>query len=189
MKSGRLASLDALRGFDMLFIMGGEQLVYAVAAALGRPDFKSCFGHVEWHGLQFMDIVFPLFLFMAGASFPFSCAKSRERGLGDGRIALRCLKRGVILVLLGLVCNKFLQFDFAHLRVWSVLGRIGVAWMIAAWMYLLLGDRDELDYDLHGPEGDRLPFRRVVPLRRVRLIAVCWLFLYFLHRKGVYLKV
>ena len=144
MKSGRLASLDALRGFDMLFIMGGEGLVYAVAKALGHPEFKASFGHVEWHGLQFMDGIFPLFLFMAGVSFPFSCAKSRERGLGDRTIALRALKRGIILVLLGLVCNRILDFDFAHLRVWSVLGRIGVAWMIAAWLYLLLGVKARL---------------------------------------------
>lgn len=143
-KSKRLASLDALRGFDMLFIMGGEGLVYAVAAALGRPGFEASFGHVDWHGLQFMDVIFPLFLFMAGVSFPFSCAKSREKGLGDGGIALRALKRGVVLVLLGLVCNKILQFDFAHLRVWSVLGRIGVAWMIAAWLYLFLDVKSRL---------------------------------------------
>ena len=141
MKSGRLASLDALRGFDMLFIMGGEGLVCAVAAALGFPDFKASFGHVEWHGLQFMDVIFPLFLFMAGVSFPFSCAKSREKGMGDGRIALKCLKRGVILFLLGLACNRILKLDFAHLRVWSVLGRIGIAWMVAAWLYLLIGVR------------------------------------------------
>ena len=123
----------------MLFIMGGEGLVCAIAAALGHPDFKASFGHVEWHGLQFMDVIFPLFLFMAGVSFPFSCAKSRERGLGDGKIALKALKRGVVLFLLGLVCNRILKFDFAHLRVWSVLGRIGIAWMIAAWLYLVLG--------------------------------------------------
>ena len=144
MKSGRLASLDALRGFDMLFIMGGEGLVYAVAKALGHPEFKASFGHVEWHGLQFMDGIFPLFLFMAGVSFPFSCAKSRERGLGDRTIALKALKRGIVLVLLGLVCNRILDFDFSHLRVWSVLGRIGVAWMIAAWLYLLLGVKARL---------------------------------------------
>ena len=135
----RLMSLDALRGFDMLFIMGGEELVVAVAAALGHPGFGAVFGHVEWHGLQFMDIVFPLFLFMAGVSFPFSCAKSRERGLGGPAIALKALKRGVLLVLLGLVCNRVLKLDFEHLRVWSVLGRIGVAWAVAAWLYLVLG--------------------------------------------------
>ena len=142
--SARLASLDALRGFDMLFIMGGEGLICAIAAALGFTGFKASFGHAPWHGLHFMDIVFPLFLFMAGVSFPFSCAKSRERGLGDGRIALKALKRGAVLVFLGLCCGKLLAFDFAHLRVWSVLGRIGVAWMFASWIYLRCGVKARL---------------------------------------------
>ena len=142
--STRLASLDALRGFDMFFIMGGEALFCAIAVAFGHPEFKMRFGHVSWNGLHFMDIIFPLFLFMAGVSFPFSCAKSREKGLSDGQIALKSLKRGVVLVLLGLCCNKILKFDFAHLRVWSVLGRIGIAWMIASWLYLVLDARARL---------------------------------------------
>lgn len=137
-------SLDALRGFDMLFIMGGEELVYAVAALLGSPDFAGSFGHVPWDGLQFMDTVFPLFLFMAGVSFPFSCARSRERGLGDKAIALKCLERGLILVLLGLL-RELLQFHWCdHLRVWSVLGRIGLAWMFASWLYLFFKTKDRI---------------------------------------------
>jgi len=139
--SGRLASLDALRGFDMLFIMGGESLVYAIAALFGDPAFGKKFGHVPWHGLQFMDTVFPLFLFLAGVSFPFSSAKSRERGLSDGQIALKALRRGLTLVALGFVCSGLFKFDFATLRVWSVLGRIGLAWMIAAWLYLIFKPR------------------------------------------------
>ena len=144
LKIGRLASLDALRGFDMFFIMGGEGLVYAVAAAFGYPDFRASFGHVPWHGLQFMDVVFPLFLFMAGVSFPFSCAKSRERGMGSWSIALKALKRGLLLVFLGLCYNRLFQLDFEHLRVWSVLGRIGLAWMVAAWLYLVCGVKSRL---------------------------------------------
>jgi len=143
-KPVRLASLDALRGFDMLFIMGGEGLVCAIAAALGFPEFKDGFGHAAWHGFHFMDVVFPLFLFMAGVSFPFSCAKSRSRGLPERTIALKCLRRGATLVFLGLCCSKLLSLDFAHLRVWSVLGRIGVAWMVAAWLYLALGVKTRL---------------------------------------------
>ena len=143
-KTARLASLDVLRGFDMLFIMGGEELICAIAAALGFAGFHEAFGHAKWHGLHFMDLVFPLFLFMAGVSFPFSLAKSRERGLGDGRIALKSLKRGLILALLGLCCEKLLSFNFAHLRVWSVLGRIGIAWMVAAWLYLVCGVKARL---------------------------------------------
>jgi len=142
--NGRLMSLDVLRGFDMLFIMGGQGVIYAVAAVLGYPDFKRSFGHVPWHGLQFMDTVFPLFLFMAGVSFPFSCAKSRERGLSDGQIALKALRRGLTLVFFGFCFAGFLNFKFEHIRVWSVLGRIGLAWMVAAWIYLLFSTRVRL---------------------------------------------
>ena len=143
-KAVRLASLDALRGFDMLFIMGGDGLICALAAALGFPEFRRSFEHAAWHGLHFMDLVFPLFLFMAGVSFPFSCAKSLGRGMSKKSVALKCLKRGAMLVFLGLCYCEFLSFDFAHFRVWSVLGRIGVAWMVASWLYLAFGVKARL---------------------------------------------
>ena len=68
-KNSRLMSLDAFRGFDMFWIMGGEGLLCILAALFGFPEFRKSFGHVPWEGLQFMDTVFPTFLFMAGASF------------------------------------------------------------------------------------------------------------------------
>lgn len=142
----RLASIDALRGFDMSFIMGGEQLVVAVAALLGFADFGKVFGHVAWHGLQFMDCVFPTFLFIAGISFPFSAAKSREKGMSDWQIARKCFIRFILLALLGFQHDSgFLGLNFsqdlAHVRVWSVLGRIGFAWMMASFLYLLFNTK------------------------------------------------
>ena len=130
-------SLDAFRGFDMFWIMGGEELVLAIAALLGFPEFHKSFGHVPWEGLQFMDTVFPTFLFMAGASFPFSAAKSAERGLSRGQVAQRALRRGITLMVLGFAYWGFLQrLDFATCRIPSVLGYIGFGWMVAAWIYL-----------------------------------------------------
>ena len=137
---GRLESLDACRGFDMLFIMGGSGLICAIATLLGYPDFEKSFGHVPWDGLQFMDTVFPTFLFLAGVSFPFSCAKSRERGLSDGAIAWKGFKRFIMLAVLG-VLGDLLAFKFATMRYWSVLGRIGLAWMCASWLYLVFRTR------------------------------------------------
>ena len=135
--SGRLASLDAVRGFDMFFIMGGEGLFVAIASLFGISGFRESFGHVPWDGLHFMDTVFPTFLFLSGVTFPFSAAKSREKGATDLQIAPKALRRCALLVLLGLVHDgPLLRFDFAHLRVWSVLGRIGVAWFAAAALYL-----------------------------------------------------
>ena len=135
--SGRLASLDAARGFDMFFIMGGDGLIIALAALFGFPEFGKSFGHVPWDGLQFMDTIFPTFLFLAGVTFPFSAAKSRERGATSLQIALKGLRRCALLILLGLIHDgHLLRFDFEHMRVWSVLGRIGIAWFAAAVLYL-----------------------------------------------------
>ena len=136
-KQSRLMSLDAFRGFDMFWIMGGEGLVCLIAVLCGCPGFPEKFGHVPWEGLHFMDTVFPTFLFLAGASFPFSAAKSQERGMTRGQVALRALRRGITLMLLGLVYGCFLKhLNFATFRIPSVLGYIGFGWMVAAWIYL-----------------------------------------------------
>ena len=136
-KGNRLMSLDAFRGFDMFWIMGGEGLLCILAALCGFPDFRKSFDHVPWEGLQFMDTVFPTFLFMAGVSFPFSAAKSLARGLTRGQVARRALRRGITLMLLGIVYWGFLKrLDFATCRIPSVLGYIGFGWMVAAWIYL-----------------------------------------------------
>jgi len=136
-ETARLASLDACRGFDMFWIMGGEALLLTIMALCGYPDFRKSFDHVPWAGVQFMDTVFPTFLFLAGVSFPFSCARSLEKGLTRWRIAGRALRRGVILVLLGWLHWGFLRrLDFATCRLPSVLAYIGFGWMVAAWIYL-----------------------------------------------------
>ena len=138
-KKDRLLSLDAFRGFDMMWIMGGDRLICSVAVLLGFTAFPRSFGHVPWAGFQFMDTIFPTFLFMAGASFPFSAAKSLERGMTRGQIALRALRRGLTLMVLGIICGEFLKtLDFAHFRIPSVLGYIGFGWMVAAWIALVV---------------------------------------------------
>ncbi len=137
----RLWSLDALRGFDMLFIMGFAPFVVALCGLFEGGFWEWMAGqmeHVEWNGLAHHDTIFPLFLFIAGISFPFSLASQRERGFSDKKIYLRIARRAIVLVLLGLVYNGFFRLDFENLRLASVLGRIGVAWAIAAVLQMLL---------------------------------------------------
>lgn len=140
--NSRLLSLDALRGFDMLFIMGFSTFVIALCSLF--PGGESCFlaqtmKHVEWHGLAHHDTIFPLFLFLAGVSFPFSYAKSLAGGATKYQIYHKIAKRAVLLILFGLIYNGLFKFDFEHLRVCSVLGRIGVAWAISAVLYINFG--------------------------------------------------
>ena len=138
-QSRRLLSLDTLRGFDMLFIMGFAGLVSAVCAIFpsGVTDALSqTMGHAEWHGFTHHDTIFPLFLFIAGISFPFSLAKQRAAGHSTGAIYRKIITRGVVLVLLGIIYNGLFKLDFENLRYASVLGRIGIAWACAAVLFL-----------------------------------------------------
>jgi len=143
--NNRLESLDALRGFDMFFITGGATLLTAIAAFF--PDstvwhtIAKQMEHVPWDGLVHHDTIFPLFLFIAGISFPFSLQKQKEKGKSMTSIYLKILRRGLILVLLGLICSGLLRFEFETLRWPSVLGRIGLAWMFAAFIFAATGKK------------------------------------------------
>ena len=59
-QSQRLLSLDALRGFDMFFIMGGGSLFVALATLVPTPFFESIaaqMSHAKW-GAGFMYLIF-----------------------------------------------------------------------------------------------------------------------------------
>ncbi len=135
----RLASLDALRGFDMLFIMGFSGLVASLCALWPNPVTDAIaenMKHVQWDGLAHHDTIFPLFLFIAGVSFPFSMEKQRFNGAAGKSILWKVMKRCLILIGLGLVYNGFFKLDFANLRCASVLARIGIAWAVSAVLYM-----------------------------------------------------
>jgi predicted acyltransferase len=137
----RLYSLDALRGFDMFWIMGADALFHALSAAAPNSGILKAISdqleHPAWNGFHFYDLIFPLFLFMAGVSTPFSVGRDLEKGKTRGQLVLRVVKRGLILVLFGLIVNNGLELrPLADIRFPSVLGRIGIAYMFANIIYL-----------------------------------------------------
>lgn len=148
--NGRLVSLDALRGFVMFWIMSGEHIIHALAKAAPIPVFvwmSSQLHHPEWNGITFYDMIFPIFLFVAGVSMPYSFEKKinnagvntpRELPSEEKRKIYRSmLKRTCILLVLGFIVNGLLKFDgFDQTRFASVLGRIGLAWFFAGLIYL-----------------------------------------------------
>ena len=150
----RLQSLDALRGFDMFWIAGGAGIFAGLATLTGWAPlvwWEKQLHHVAWHGFAFEDMIFPLFLFIAGISFPFSMAKRLENGASKKSINKQIVRRGLLLVLFGLIYNGLLSFsfvqvgsasesgvlsfDWSKMRFASVLGRIGLAWMFAALIF------------------------------------------------------
>ena len=70
----RLESLDALRGLDMLCIIGLDALVYAIYAVAPGDTTRMLaaqFGHKDWSGLALYDLIFPLFVFISGVAMAF----------------------------------------------------------------------------------------------------------------------
>ena len=134
MDKKRLLSIDTLRGMDMLLIMGLSTLLVRLCRLFpGGSDFWLArqMSHVEWNGLAIMDMVFPVFLFIAGLSFPFSYASQVEKGRTSWEIHRKIFIRCLVLIALGIVYNGFFNLRFPQ-RYASVLARIGLAWMFAA---------------------------------------------------------
>ncbi|XOV91490.1 MAG: acyltransferase family protein [Bacteroidota bacterium] len=144
----RLYSLDALRGFDMFWIMGAEEIFYRMAEITNAPFWEAManqFTHPDWNGFAAYDLIFPLFLFIAGVATPFSIGKQIEKGKDKKSLAIRVIKRGLILVLLGVIYNNGLNImPIEEIRFGSVLGRIGLAYMFANLIYIYTTQRAQI---------------------------------------------
>ena len=140
-KNGRLMSLDALRGADMLFIIGFSGVLVSLCQLLGFG--KDCWlatqmSHVAWHGFRHHDTIFPLFLFLAGVSWPFSYASQLAKGRTTAAILRKMAFRVAALVFLGLATANFFAFKVAAFRYCSVLAHIGVCWAGAALLFMFV---------------------------------------------------
>ncbi|MHA4737890.1 acyltransferase family protein [Dyadobacter sp. MSC1_007] len=148
-KPARLASIDALRGFDMLMISGGGAFIFLLGGKTGIPFIDAVaaqFEHPEWHGFTFFDFIFPLFLFLAGVSLTFSVSGALAKGIAKSEIRNKIFKRMLILIALGILDKNAPMdiFDPAHIRYGSVLGRIGLATFISAILYMHYGFNQRL---------------------------------------------
>jgi len=131
----RLTSIDALRGFDMFWIIGGGAAFSALNKIFNSPLTAFIAGqldHVHWEGFHFEDLIFPLFLFVVGAVLPFSVLKRIEQGRSRTSVYLHIIKRTVTIILLGLILNGLLRFNWLQMRWPGVLQRIGICYFFAA---------------------------------------------------------
>jgi predicted acyltransferase len=139
----RLMSLDALRGFDMFWIIGADSLVYALSKLSQNPATKFLaeqLDHAEWAGFRFYDLIFPLFVFMVGASIVFSLTKIITESGRAGAIH-RVLKRGVLLFLIGLIYSGGFTNPWPDLRLMGVLNRIALAYTGAGLLFICFKPR------------------------------------------------
>ena len=133
---GRLLSLDALRGFDMFWIIGGQEIIKGLARVFPGKLSEIAVGqleHVRWQGLHFYDVIWPLFMFMVGVSLSFSLARRKLNGATQKILYLHALKRASILFVLGMMAQgNLLQFDLSTLHpCYTVLHGIAAGYLVA----------------------------------------------------------
>ena len=138
--SGRLASLDILRGFDLFLLVFFQPVFVALGQRLNLPwlnDILYQFDHESWIGFRFWDLVMPLFLFMTGASMPFSFAKFREEP-NKGSVYRKIFRRFIILFIFGMmVQGNLLGLNPKFLYLYSnTLQAIATGYLIAAFILL-----------------------------------------------------
>lgn len=150
MKSpGRLASLDAFRGFIMIMLAAtgfgiagfaaidesspvwkvhNHEYWQKLAFHFEHPAWRSAY---EYYKVSFWDLIQPAFMFMVGVAMPFSYARRSQQQLHSTfRLGLHALIRSVALVLIGV----FLQSNGREHTTWefpNVLCQIGLGYFFA----------------------------------------------------------
>lgn len=144
-KSSRYIALDVLRGMTV-----AGMILVNNPGSWGHifPPLR----HAPWAGCTPTDLVFPFFLFCVGAAMAFSFAKYNE-SISLASVG-KLLKRGLLIFLVGLLLNAFpfikVPFDhdmtfwqnvadkFGHLRIFGVLQRIAMCYIIGGLLALWL---------------------------------------------------
>ena len=136
--SERLVSLDALRGFDMMWIAGADGLGEALGHFGGGPlarAFARQLDHVPWEGIHLYDLVFPTFIFLMGVAIPFSLSRIAAVS-GEPEAEHRVYRRSLLLFLLGVFYYGGLSHPIADVRWMGVLQRFALCYFAAGLLYL-----------------------------------------------------
>jgi len=132
-----MVSIDALRGFDMFWIIGAEEIFHALRkiSNAGPAAFLAHqFHHVSWEGFVFYDLIFPLFVFIIGISVVFSLDRILEN---EGKAAAyrRIFRRAALLFLLGVFYDEGVANWHEENVICGVLQRLALAYFFTGLLY------------------------------------------------------
>ena len=134
-RSGRIISMDALRGFDMFWIIGIDEVIWAAERAWPNTFthlLSAPLQHRDWHGFNFYDLIFPMFIFLVGVSTVFSLSKTLQKE-NLAPTYWRIIRRFLLLYLVALLHNHSLWAE--HIHWLGVLQRIAWCYLITALLF------------------------------------------------------
>jgi predicted acyltransferase len=110
-------------------------------------DWGNLYGplaHAKWDGWTFTDLIFPFFVFISGISMTISLARRAQTGDSKCSLLWQTVKRGAVIIAIGLALNFIPAFDLATVRIPGVLQRLGLCAMLVAPMVLYCNWRQQL---------------------------------------------
>jgi predicted acyltransferase len=142
-KTDRLVSIDALRGFTMFMLVGGGNILRALPKISDNAFFRMLdaqMEHVTWEGFRYYDLIFPMFLFIIGLTLPFSYKRRLKSASGKKELYKHILIRTIILFILGLICFGYsdpeLKYDGEVIGYYGVLQLLAVGYFFASLIML-----------------------------------------------------
>jgi len=163
-------SIDALRGMDMFFIVGMEEVFEALSKMFPMsPSLNDRLQHAPWAGFHFYDLIFPLFAFIIGTSLVFSLSKSVTTE-GKGAATRKVLMRSLILFILGVLYYEGIGGGIQRVRILGVLQRLALCYCGAGLAFVWFSQPDR-------------PYRKLLVLT-VPLLVSYWVLLTFIPVPG-----
>jgi predicted acyltransferase len=128
--SSRFVSVDVMRGLTVAFMI--------LVNNNGQNDQAYvAMNHSPWNGFTPTDLVFPTFLFIMGVSMVLSFEARLRKGFSTTEYLLHTFRRFVILVFFGLIVNGFPFFHLDTLRIYGVLQRIALCYLLGSLLQLV----------------------------------------------------
>lgn len=149
LQTSRVASVDALRGFNIFWILGADGAIWALdrmlrdkgpALSATGSFLRSQMSHVAWEGFSFYDFIFPLFIFVTGVSIVLALPRLVARE-GKALVHLHILRRALFLYILGLIFYGGVSQHWSDIRFVGVLQRIAICYLFASLLFLNLNAR------------------------------------------------
>jgi len=190
--AGRVLSLDALRGFDMIWVLGLDEFLNVLRK--NYPNALTRFlaaqvNHANWAGLTPYDLIYPLFVFIVGVSLVFSLSKIMQT---QGRTAAvrRVITRSVLLYLFGLLYYGGLSKTIGDIRLLGVLQRIALCYLFAGLAFIFLRRPRPEPQTRRSPrtsflDGEWFAASRWLILVLVALLVSYWALMTFVPVPGV----
>ncbi|MEO7028885.1 MAG: heparan-alpha-glucosaminide N-acetyltransferase domain-containing protein [Acidobacteriaceae bacterium] len=128
-RPARILSVDMLRGITI-----------ALMILVNDPgDWGHTFSqldHSPWNGWTLTDVVFPMFLFLVGASTVFSLEARERKGDCKKTLAGHIFWRALKLFLLKTALSLIPLFHWHTMRIYGVLTRIALCYLLAGLLLL-----------------------------------------------------